>query len=594
MSLSRLPQVALRRLVPALAAVPKSLDDDQLKKILDPQQQQQLQQLNASAVSKGSLPAKSEFAGITSATQGIIAALAKSGAASTSPVLSRLLTNLSGSQGNLSSQDLALLRAASSDSSSVLSGSSSLLTTPEPASPGNELGMVDYESETGGALDTAASIDALVSALQGTAAISTAAAAAASPSATSASRRTSSSGRRSTAKKANQPQHVAALEEHSQIDAEASPSIHDDFDKESDSDGPSSISAELSAVERRKEQNRRAQKKFRQKDKVRQKEVKWRASQYEELVASNKRFKRDIDSVTRERDMYRSILERNGISIGNDDATKPASALLASASGANAITANITRTPSLASTVTAATTPVLSPAQCHSVGGMEQIAQDTFGSLPALSTINPAVLPLLSLFGGSFAGGAVKADPMFGVCGIPSTAQASSSVASALAGIPVAVASSATLNSALPEQANNAGGNGAALPANSDLDNAINALTAAMQGTPSTTAVTSSTAAAVSSSNGLWFGSGMSPASSSDPLLIESPLMVDQHSIDTQYGGPYSTIDGQFVDPMSFIDELLSSPDYSPSMGPSSSLPPISSGNAFSLSRKRSYDDAMF
>ncbi|KAJ2400673.1 hypothetical protein GGI23_001889 [Coemansia sp. RSA 2559] len=588
MSLSRLPQVALRRLVPALAAVPKSLDDDQLKKILDPQQQQ----LNASAFNKGSLPAKSEFANITSATQGIIAALAKSGAASASPMLGRLLTNLSGSQGNLSSQDLALLRAASSGSSLVESGGTSLLTTPEPASPGNnELEMAGYAPAVGssGALDTAG-IDALVSALQGTAAISTTSAVAAPSPAVRAGRRSS---RVSAAKNATTPQYAAALDEHSQIDAAtgSSPSaLHDDIDKdESDSDGPSSISADLSAVERRKEQNRRAQKKFRQKDKVRQKEVKWRASQYEELVASNKRFKRDIDAVTRERDMYRGILERNGIALGDSDASKPAHALLppaasaAAAASAGAIAANVTRTPSLASTATATASPMPSPTQYHSIGDMEQIAQDTFGSLPSgLSAANPAAIPLLSLFGGSFGGEAVRADPMFGVCGIPPLARTSSSVASAL------------LDPSLIGQAGNSDdGSSAALPANANLDNAINALAAAIQGAPSaaTAAPATTTAAALAASGGLWFGSsgGVSPLS--DPLLIESPLMVDQHSIDTQYGGTQSTIDGQFVDPMAFIDELLSSPDYSPSMG---SLPHLGGSNSLNVSRKRSYDDAMF
>ncbi|KAJ2546327.1 hypothetical protein EV175_005641 [Coemansia sp. RSA 1933] len=589
MSLSRLPQVALRRLVPALTAVPKSLDDDQLKKILDPQQQQQ-QQLNTSSMGMGSLPAKSEFAGIATATQGIIAALAKSGAASTSPVLGRLLTNLSGSQGNLSSQDLALLRAASTGSSS---GGSPL----EPASPGTELGMIDYTPATGGGstLDVA-SIDALVSALQGTAAIS---ATPSSSNARTASRRRSSRAAKKTI--AQQPQHVAALEEHNQLDAEIAATAHDEFDRDSDSDGMSPISTELSAVERRKEQNRRAQKKFRQKDKVRQKEVKWRASQYEDLVASNKRFKRDIDDITRERDMYRSILERNGISL-DADANKPARVLIAPASSSSsgnivAASSNVTRTQSLASTNTANASPVLASSplatQYHSVGGMEQIAQDTFGSFaPAMSSIHAATLPLLSLFGGSFGGGAVKADPMFGIEGMPSAVQQTSPavVSTARAG----TSSVVSLDSSLAGQVDNTGGDAsAALAGNVDLDNAINALTASLQGT---TPSAPPSAAPMSPSTSLWFGSSNGRVSSSDPLLIESPLMVDQHSVDTQYGGHQSTIDGQFVDPMSFIDELLSSPDYSPSMDPSSSnIPHIASGsNGFSISRKRSYDDAMF
>ncbi|KAJ1734156.1 hypothetical protein LPJ72_002493, partial [Coemansia sp. Benny D160-2] len=449
MSLSRLPQVALRRLVPALAAVPKSLDDDQLKKILDPQQQQQMQQQlgGPSLAGKGALSAKSEFASITSATQGVIAALAKSGAASTSPVLSRLLTNLSGSQGNLSLQELALLRAASSNADSAAASSSSsalllasadasplLAATPEPASPDSGLAMIDYEptaAAASGALD-AASIDLLASALQGTAAIT--------PASSSAS---FSPGRRGSSGNDTE-QHADALEEHDSL-AEA----------ESDSDAMPANFAELSASERRKEQNRRAQKKFRQKDKVRQKEIKWRASQYEDLVASNKRFKHDIDAVTRERDMYRLILERNGISLLSEDdsaaaaaaaatdAAKPARALLASkpdvlpqsvglplpSSAAGG--ASPARTPSLASSATAASaSPMLLSAEPQpSLSEMEQIAQDTFGSLPAVPTIiGPSALPLLSLLGG---GGAVKADPMFGVCGIPPSAAQTSQASAA-------------------------------------------------------------------------------------------------------------------------------------------------------------------
>ncbi|KAJ2655575.1 hypothetical protein IWW48_005465 [Coemansia sp. RSA 1200] len=631
MSLSRLPQVALRRLVPALAAVPKSLDDDQLKKILDPQQQQQLQQqlqqLGGSPAGKGALSAKSEFANITSATQGVIAALAKSGAASTSPVLSRLLTNLSGSQGNLSLQELALLRAASSttgsDSSSSLllasSDVSPLLTaTPEPASPDSGPGMIDYEPTAAADALDAASIDLLASALQGTAAITPAS----SSSSFSPGRRRSSAG----AANKTEPQHASAaaatLEEHDSL-----------VEAESDSDTMPTNFAELSASERRKEQNRRAQKKFRQKDKVRQKEIKWRASQYEDLVASNKRFKHDIDAVTRERDMYRQILERNGISLSEDDstaaATKPAQALLASkpdvlprASGLSLPSAVVTagaapaiasasplRTPSLASSAAGtASSPMLLSAEPHpSLSEMEQIAQDTFGSLPAVPTIvGPSSLPLLSLLGGGSGhfgvggSGAVKADPMFGVCGIPLAAQTSQASAAFLDHSSVAASVSTTGSSlGAPQMAGTTGNTSrllgstgaVAMPDGVDFDSTLSALASAIQGTaassaapvPSTTAAAA--AAAASNSSSLWFGvNGIGSSSSSDPLLIESPLIVDQHSIDQ------STIDGQFVDPVSFIDELLSSPDYSPSMQQA----PLAHSGAISFSRKRSFDEAMF
>ncbi|KAJ1961328.1 hypothetical protein GGI12_003310, partial [Dipsacomyces acuminosporus] len=323
MSLSRLPQVALRRLMPAITVVPKNLDDDQLKKILE--------QPPASA--KGSLPSKAELSQLTT-TPGLISALSKSATSlsTQTSALNSLLKNITGTQGMLSSQDLALLkavsntnaapllidsnnkeqRAADKDNNSsgeflttepqqqVASNDYSPLTTPEPASPAPESALLDQEPAVG-ALDSA-SVDALISALRGTAAISsedsavdatTSAAATSTPPARTRRRATTAA-----------PKHPEPVQE----------SV---FEEQTDDELPP-ISSELSAAERRKEQNRRAQKKFRQKDKVRQKEVKWRASQYDELVASNKRFKADIDTITKERDMYRRILELNGISVSDD------------------------------------------------------------------------------------------------------------------------------------------------------------------------------------------------------------------------------------------------------------------------------------
>ncbi|KAI9503835.1 hypothetical protein GGI25_005925 [Coemansia spiralis] len=617
MSLSRLPQVALRRLMPALTAVPKSLDDDQLKKILDPQQQQQQQQ---SLSVKGSLPPKSEFAGITSATQGIISALAKSSAALTSPVLSRILTNLSGSQGVLSAQDLVLLRAASNTSSSfegqaaineLTAGlpqeNGSLLTTPEPASPAVEPLLLDQEPGTG-ALDSA-SVDALVSALQGTVAISSMGGAsgtstavsdndsmdvglsAAASVSSSASAETITSRRRATgaASKKSTPQHLSALEEHNAL-AEEADSMSTAASEHSDDDFPP-ISANLSAAERRKEQNRRAQKKFRQKDKVRQKEVKWRASQYEDLVATNKRFKKDIDAITRERDMYRRMLDLHGIQLGDEVKTgsSSSSAAILSPSPATSLVAvpglplsTATRSSSIASSVTAAS-PALSPTNTI---GMEQIAQDTFGTLPNLSAMNPSALSMLCLLS-SITNGAVKADPMFGTSGIPTLPSAqkqtdASQIASALAGVSgtSSMATSRTNTS-----------NATTVSSSIDIDSAISALTSSVQSVPAVSAVGSRFPPLVSSnsaSTGLWFDG---VTSSSDPLLIESPLMVDQNNIDAQYA-QQSTIDGQFVDPMSFIDELLASPGFASSSSMASSLPTGSSSG--SVVRKRSYDEAMY
>ncbi|KAJ2825705.1 hypothetical protein FBU31_003636, partial [Coemansia sp. 'formosensis'] len=126
------------------------------------------------------------------------------------------------------------------------------------------------------------------------------------------------------------------------------------------------------------------------KDKVRQKEIKWRASQYEDLVESNKRFKKDIDSLSQERDMYRRILEQNGISLD----VKPVAATTRPLKPSNASCSP----PS----VPESNSPALLPL------GMEQIAQDTFGA----SATQP-VVSMGELFN-SLMFGAVKADPMFG------------------------------------------------------------------------------------------------------------------------------------------------------------------------------------
>ncbi|KAJ2361698.1 hypothetical protein H4S02_007295 [Coemansia sp. RSA 2611] len=464
MSLSRLPQVALRRLVPAITAVPKSLDDDQLKKMLEPQPN--IKALLQSKLELTSLP--------QTAQQGLISALAKSTTAgAVPPAIGRLLLNLSGSQGVLSSQDLALIKAASSSAEDA-----SLQPTPEPASPSGELQLANQEPNTG-ALD-AASVDALVTALRGTAAISSDAAAVSdtSPASPEMSPHT-----------ASMESAVSRPGRRHQRRAEKMPEPMDHSDH-SEAEDLTPISMDLSAAERRKEQNRRAQKKFRQKDKVRQKEIKWRASQYDELVESNKRFKRDIDVVSRERDQYRRILERHGIKVDTlEEDTKIAAPPMQ---------------PALAMSASPATTmvsPTMSPAAPPL--GMDQIAQDTYGTW-----VQRQPLMMNDLLN-SLAFGAVKADPMF---------------AAQPAGF------------AVPPELPTAG---------------------------------------FSTSTTL---------SSSDPLLMESPLVVDQGSMDPQYA-QQTMLDSQFVDPMSFIDELLASPSFSNS---SNSL--VSD----TVSRKRSYDDAMF
>ncbi|KAJ1953750.1 hypothetical protein EC988_002813, partial [Linderina pennispora] len=434
--------IAMRRLVPAITVVPKNLDDDQLKKLIEQQQP---------ITAKGAMPSKSELAQLTT-QQGLISTLSK---ANKPMPLNNLLSKLTGPQGMLSTQDLALLKAASNGSPGPLlldakpvKEQDSLLTTPEPASPAPETALADQEP-TIGALDPA-SVDALISALRGTAAIS-APPPAEKPAVPRPARCTTP---------------VSVLEEHNAL-ASLESSEH------SDDDLPP-IPADLSAAERRKEQNRRAQKKFRQKDKVRQKEIKWRASQYEDLVASNKRFKSEVESVRRERDMYRRILELNGINMNDTELTT---------------TQQQQQIPS----------PVLSP---QASLAMDQIAQDTFGCAPApITAPNSQLNDLLT----TLVFGAVKSDPMFGT----------------------------TVRPAQPVQ----------------------------EPAP-------------------WFDA-MSPAS--EPLPAESPLNIDN----VQY--TQQPIDGHFVDPMTFIDELLASPAFTPS----SSLSAQSSPAPDSLARKRTFEDAM-
>ncbi|KAJ1933038.1 hypothetical protein FBU59_006170, partial [Linderina macrospora] len=347
-----------------------------------------------------------------------------------------------------------------------------------------------------GALDPA-SVDALISALRGTAAISGTESVKPEPALQSTVMRTT---RRRTASSVT-PQPEDALSEHNRIAAmEAQHALEASSGEHSDDDLPP-ISADLSAAERRKEQNRRAQKKFRQKDKVRQKEIKWRASQYEDLVASNKRFKSEVENVTKERDMYRRILELNGINLNDDSATTAATpALSASASS---------HIPS----------PILSPTSSLA---MDQIAQDTFGCAPApITEANSQFSDLLT----TLVFGAVKSDPMFG--------------ASMFGSSP-----SRSYSTMVPQQT--------VVPQQPVTEPAQ------------------------------WFES-MSPVS--EPLSAESPLNIDN----VQYA--QQPIDNHFVDPMTFIDELLASPAFSPSS--TSTFSAQSSPAPDSLARKRSFEDAM-
>ncbi|KAJ2232709.1 hypothetical protein GGF40_001988 [Coemansia sp. RSA 1286] len=469
MSLSRLPQVALRRLMPAITAVPKSLDDDQLKKILEPHNQTPMTKL----------PSKTDLSTLSS-PQGLASMLSKLPTSDTkmSPALGRLLLNLSGTQGKLSSQDLALLKAADQDSESSTPGSPSMLLTAESSA---------------GALDPA-SVDALTSALRDT-----------------------------TTECPDSP--TSALLEHNELASD-----HSDNEL-------APISNSLSAAERRREQNRRAQKKFRQKDKVRQKEVKWRAAQYDNLVESNKRFKKDIDEISRERDMYRRILELNGIDIdqemkiGHTDKITTGSVTL---ENLRDTVAPASKRAGSAASLTSSNTVNNSPLMA--TPGMDQIAQDTFGQISG-DLVTPHAVSMQDLisslmFGGNVVQqipmvGDVDKDPMFGSV-TPSPASTLMPVSSASSGLWFDSASSSSSSSSA---------NGAA---------AVN-------------------------------------GSSTDPLLVESPLIIDQHQMDAQFGAQHTMADSHMVDPMAFIDELLASPSFSSSTMMSSET----------RVRKRSFDDTL-
>ncbi|KAJ2793769.1 hypothetical protein H4R20_006442 [Coemansia guatemalensis] len=419
-----------------------------------------------------------------------------------------------------------------------------------------ELPLADQEPNAG-ALD-AESMESLVSALHSTAAISSESSSVDETAADNALTVSRSGATAKVGGKRSSPRRQTVQ-------------VEDEPVEFSDEEDHHAIPADLSAAERRKEQNRRAQKKFRQKDKVRQKEIKWRASQYESLVESNKRFKRDIDSITRERDMYRQILKRSGIKIDDDTMSAPVAAIAQTEPPTALATAAANSSASASASTSSLQSPLLMETSLPL--GMDQIAQDTFGTLSnsSFSQANAAMSELLS----GLAFGAVKSDPMFGADSFQMPA----------------IRGNHSLTTGPADAVSAASIGGLALPVSSSaVANTSNA--------PHSTSSASHAQHAQSNpvQNGdLWFDS---LPSSADPLLVESPLMVDHNSMDPQYA--QAMIDSQFVDPMSFIDELLASPNFA-----ASSVSPATSSAASSAtavvasaadpsSRKRSFDDAMF
>ncbi|KAJ1802492.1 hypothetical protein LPJ75_006169, partial [Coemansia sp. RSA 2598] len=291
----------------------------------------------------------------------------------------------------------------------------------------------------------------------------------------------------------------------------------------------------------------------------------WRAAQYDSLVESNKRFKKDIDSVTRERDMYRRILELNGINI--DEETRICRTASATLESLRDCVADSNRALSMASSVTVSNSPAMSPvaaslsASALMAPSMDQIVQDTFGSIPTLSLAaeqqqqqQQQPVSMQDLISSLLFGGGVKQDPMFG--------------------------------------------GSASQPPSSPL--------------PSISP--SATAAETPSQQSLWFGAGAgSPAAmasavsavsggSADPLLVESPLIIDQSQMDAQFGDQQhqTMIDSHMVDPMAFIDELLASPGFAAQSPAVSYVRPagLAAGSTAVATesrrtRKRSFDDIL-
>ncbi|KAJ1802678.1 hypothetical protein LPJ75_006115, partial [Coemansia sp. RSA 2598] len=294
----------------------------------------------------------------------------------------------------------------------------------------------------------------------------------------------------------------------------------------------------------------------------------WRAAQYDSLVESNKRFKKDIDSVTRERDMYRRILELNGINI--DEETRICRTGSATLESLRDCVADNNRALSMASSVTVSNSPAMSPvaaslsASALMAPSMDQIVQDTFGSIPTLSLAaeqqsqqqqqQQQPVSMQDLISSLLFGGGVKQDPMFG-------GSASQSPSSPLPSI-----------------------------------------------SPS------ATAAETPSQQSLWFDAGAgSPAAmasavsavsggSADPLLVESPLIIDQSQMDAQFGDQQhqTMIDSHMVDPMAFIDELLASPGFAAQSPAVSYVRPaglaagsIAVATESRRTRKRSFDDIL-
>ncbi|KAJ1899883.1 hypothetical protein LPJ66_001826 [Kickxella alabastrina] len=536
MSLSRLPQVALRRLMPAITAVPKSLDDDQLKKILDPQHQH--------AQLRNTLPSKSELSTL-STTQGLLSALSKLSTSTTQPgtspsspaAVGRLLMNLIGAHGKLSSQDLALLKS----------------TTGLGTEDGESVVAVKEEPGEGGVLDSA-SVDALVLlALRDTTASSPS-----PPISLPSSSSSSSSSALSTVGAGNSG--ALALEEHN--------NLVESYEMSSDDDsGLPPIPSDLSSSERRKEQNRRAQKKFRQKDKVRQKEIKWRAAQYEDLVESNKRFKRDIDSISRERDMYRRILENSGVDLTAAKILGDSKSSKVTGLSQAEVLAPVAAQPEMG------LDPML-------VGhGMDQIAQDTFGSISGVHpqqqqqqqhqrSLGMSMNDMIS----SLVFGAVKSDPMFGVVSQPNIFQHTSTPSASLS--PTMSDATSLLPASLSLLSNSFG-----TAVTLSDDNITTATTGSATTSNFNLPSAGSSASLVEGQSGVWFDSA-------DMILVDSPIIADH--MDTT-SGCIQQQQQQMVDPMAFIDELLASPEFS-----SGSVDTFGTGavnGPGSMVRKRSFDD---
>ncbi|KAJ1918282.1 hypothetical protein H4219_002679 [Mycoemilia scoparia] len=261
MSLRRLPQVAFRRLVPAITTVPSTVDD-QLKQYLEKHGHINLKQALEASQAKNSGP-----------NPNILSLLGSAGKIPASHQTYQPEDRMYATQEMAITEGIttAINNAQNAQVKALGSDWETLVAALKAANVNNDAAITDDKSKR--KIAKATSI--------------------------SSSRQ---KGEDNNAAKVVKEDKRVALDESMLSDSDAH---HEDDASLSD----------LSAIERRREQNRRAQKKFRQKDKVRQKEIKWKAQQYDIMEQETKRFKTENDNLRQERDILRMVMKSFGIEV---------------------------------------------------------------------------------------------------------------------------------------------------------------------------------------------------------------------------------------------------------------------------------------